>query len=50
MKKFTVRFVSLAAVVLLALSASFAGTKSGCCNGGACCKNGACCRAHNHNK
>lgn len=51
MKRITVSLVSLAALVLLTLGASFAGsTKSDCCNGSKCCPNGACCRMHNHNK
>ncbi len=48
MKKIAVSLTTLAALLVLALSASFAGNK-GCCPGGDCCKGGACCRAH-HSK
>ena len=49
MKRITVSLISLAALVLLTLGASFAGAKSDCCNGSKCCPNGACCRSHSHN-
>jgi hypothetical protein len=50
MKRITISLVSLAAVVLLTLGASFAQSKTDCCNGQQCCNGGSCCRSHNHNK
>ena len=50
MKRITVSLVSLAALLLLGLGASFASSQSNCCNGSQCCHGGACCRSHNHNK
>jgi len=49
MKKITVSLASIATLLFLTLSPSFASAKSDCCNGGACCKGGACCRSH-HSK
>ncbi len=51
MKRITVSLISLAALVLLTLGASFAGSQGDCCkNGASCCKNGAACCRQRHNK
>jgi hypothetical protein len=44
MKKIAVSLTTLAALLVLTLGASFAGSKD-CCPGGTCCKGGECCRS-----
>jgi hypothetical protein len=46
MKKITAALLSIATMVVLTVGASFATSKTNCCNGGKCCPNGACCRSH----
>ncbi len=50
MKKITAGLLSLAAVLMMSIGASFAASKAGCCPDGSCCKGGACCRSHHHVK
>jgi len=45
MKKITAALAS-AAIVLMLAGASFAGSKTRCCNGGKCCPSGTCCKTH----
>jgi hypothetical protein len=46
MKKITATVLSLAALAVLALGTTLAGSKGGCCDGSGCCNGSACCRAH----
>jgi Phr family secreted Rap phosphatase inhibitor len=50
MKKLTAAMLSAATLLILSVGASFATTKSNCCNGAKCCPSGACCRSHLHTK
>jgi hypothetical protein len=46
MKKLTAAIVTAATLLILSVGASFATSKSDCCNGGKCCTSGACCKHH----
>jgi hypothetical protein len=50
MKKITAVILSSVTLLILSVGASFATTKSGCCNSAKCCPRGACCHSQHHVK
>jgi hypothetical protein len=50
MKRMITSIMTIAALAVLTVGASFATPNGDCCNGSACCKGASCCHSKHHNK